>query len=60
MSASGRTVLFVLGVMLASLSAAMFAPAIADLHDDAQAAHAFFGAGGLGLALELLSIIDGR
>ena len=51
MSASGRTVLFVLGVMLASLSAAMFAPAIADLHDDAQAAHAFFGAGGLGLAL---------
>ncbi|WP_430430576.1 TrkH family potassium uptake protein [Oceanicaulis sp.] len=60
MNASGRTVLFVLGVMLASLSAAMFAPAIADLNDDAQAAHAFFGAGGLGLALGGIMTLMGR
>ncbi len=46
--------------MLASLSAAMFAPAIADLHDDAQAAHAFFGAGGLGLALGGIMTLMGR
>jgi trk system potassium uptake protein TrkH len=59
-NASGRTVLFVLGVMLASLSAAMFAPAIADLNDDAQAAHAFFGAGGLGLALGGIMTLMGR
>jgi len=57
---SGRTVLFVLGVMLASLSLAMFAPALADLYDDAQAAHAFFGAGAFGLTIGGIMAMMGR
>ena len=46
--------------MLASLSAAMFTPAIADLQDDGQAAHAFFGAGAFGLALGGIMTLMGR
>jgi len=60
LNASARTVLFVLGVMLASLSLAMFAPAIADLNDAAQAAHAFFGAGTFGVALGSIMALMGR
>ncbi|MGP1275394.1 MAG: TrkH family potassium uptake protein [Caulobacterales bacterium] len=38
-----RTVIFILGVLLAALGAAMLVPAIIDLNVDATSAHAFFG-----------------
>lgn len=48
MNDSTRTVLFVLGTMLAALSVAQLIPAIVDLQSDAQSAHAFFGSGVVG------------
>ena len=54
MSESARTVLFVLGVLVASLGAAMLAPAVADLQDDSEAAHAFFGSALAAMAVVLL------
>ena len=60
MSESTRTVLFVLGVMLAALGAAMLAPAIADLQDDSRAAHAFFGSALAALAVGGVMAISGR
>jgi len=60
LSASDRTVLFVLGVMLASLSAAMLAPALVDLYDAGQSAHAFFGTGALGLTIGGIMAMMGR
>lgn len=48
MSDSTRTVLFVLGTMLAALSVAQLIPALVDLQSDAQSAHAFFGSGVVG------------
>lgn len=51
MSESARTVLFVLGVLLATLSAAMFAPALVDLQIGGAAAYAFFGAGVIGAVI---------
>ncbi|WP_439632916.1 TrkH family potassium uptake protein [Glycocaulis sp.] len=43
MSIYTRTVIFILGVLLAALGGAMLVPAIIDLHVDAESAHAFFG-----------------
>lgn len=60
MSQSARTVLFVLGVLVASLGAAMLAPAIADLQDDSRAAHAFFGSALAALALGGVMALSGR
>lgn len=60
MNQSVRTVLFVLGVLLSALSAAMLAPAIADLQDDAEAAHAFFGSSMIGMAVGGIMAFMGR
>ncbi|MEQ8434227.1 MAG: TrkH family potassium uptake protein [Oceanicaulis sp.] len=60
MSESARTVLFVLGVLVASLGAAMLAPAIADLQDDSRAAHAFFGSALAALAVGGVMALSGR
>ncbi|XBQ16171.1 MAG: TrkH family potassium uptake protein [Oceanicaulis sp.] len=60
MTDSARTVLFVLGVLMAALSAAMLAPAIADLNDDTEAAHAFFGSALAGLAVGGVMTLSGR
>jgi trk system potassium uptake protein TrkH len=57
---SARTVLFVLGVLLSALSAAMLAPAIVDLQDDAEAAHAFFGSALIGMAVGGIMAFMGR
>jgi trk system potassium uptake protein TrkH len=57
---SARTVLFVLGILLSALSAAMLAPAIVDLNDEAEAAHAFFGSALLGLAVGGIMAFMGR
>lgn len=43
MSTSTRTVIFVLGVLIAALGGAMLVPALIDLQADAESAHAFFG-----------------
>lgn len=43
MSIYTRTVIFIMGVLLAALAGAMLVPAIIDLHVDAESAHAFFG-----------------
>ncbi len=51
MSESARTVLFVLGVLLATLSVAMFAPGWVDLQIGGAAAYAFFGAGVVGAVI---------
>ena len=60
MSESARTVLFVLGVLVASLGAAMLAPAIADLQDDSRAAHAFFVSALAALAVGGVMALSGR
>ncbi|MGX6648432.1 TrkH family potassium uptake protein [Maricaulaceae bacterium MS644] len=60
MSESARTVLFVLGVLVASLGAAMLVPAIADLQDDSRAAHAFFGSALAALAVGGVMALSGR
>jgi trk system potassium uptake protein TrkH len=60
LSESARTVLFVLGVLVASLGAAMLAPAIADLQDDSRAAHAFFGSALAALAVGGVMALSGR
>lgn len=60
MNQSARTVLFVLGVLLSALSAAMLAPAIVDLQDDAEAAHAFFGSALIGMAVGGIMAFMGR
>lgn len=60
MNQSARTVLFVLGVLLSALSAAMLAPAIVDLQDDAEAAHAFFGSAMIGMAVGGIMAFMGR
>lgn len=48
MNDSTRTVLFVLGVMLAALSVAKLIPAVVDLQSDAASAHAFLGSATVG------------
>ncbi|MFW5660944.1 MAG: TrkH family potassium uptake protein [Oceanicaulis sp.] len=60
MTDSARTVLFVLGVLMAALSAAMMAPAIADLNADTEAAYAFFGSSLAGLAVGGVMTLSGR
>ena len=60
MSSSVRTVLFVLGVLLVALSAAMIAPALADLRDGAGAAHAFVGSALAGLAIGGVMALSSR
>lgn len=60
MSESARTVLFVLGVLVASLGAGMLAPAITDLQDDGRAAAAFFGSALAALALGGVMALSGR
>ncbi len=59
MSDSARTVLFVLGVLLATLSVAMFAPGIVDLQIGGAAAYAFFGAGVVGAVVGLIMAMLG-
>ncbi|MEO1040092.1 MAG: TrkH family potassium uptake protein [Pseudomonadota bacterium] len=60
MSASARTILFVLGVMLLALSAAQLAPALVDLRADARSAHAFFGSAVIGLFAGGVMTLMGR
>ncbi|MEQ8404020.1 MAG: TrkH family potassium uptake protein [Oceanicaulis sp.] len=60
MSESARTVLFVLGVLVASLGAAMLAPAVADLQDDGHAAAAFFGSALAAIAIGGVMALAGR
>jgi len=59
-SESARTVLFVLGVLLATLSVAMFAPGIVDLQIGGAAAYAFFGAGVVGAVIGGIMTLLGR
>ena len=60
MTESARTVLFVLGVMLSALSAAMLAPAMIDLNAASRADHAFFGSALAGLAIGGVMTLSGR
>ncbi|WP_375284404.1 TrkH family potassium uptake protein [Marinicauda pacifica] len=64
MNDSTRTVLLVLGVLLAALSVAKLVPAIVDLNSDAQSAHAFLGSaavtGFVGVTLILMMRGGGR
>ena len=60
MNSSARTVLFVLGVLLAALSAAMLAPALVDLQDQGDAAPAFFGSSLIGMAVGGILAFMGR
>ncbi len=59
MSDSARTVLFVLGVLLATLSVAMFAPGFVDLQIGGAAAYAFFGAGVVGAVVGAIMAVLG-
>lgn len=60
MTESARTVLFVLGVMLGSLSVGMLAPAVIDLNDASLADHAFFGSAVAGIAIGMIMALCGR
>jgi len=57
---NARTVLFMTGGLLCALSLAMLIPAIADLQDSAEAAHAFFGSAVTGLAAGGVMTLMGR
>ena len=60
MNQSARTVLFVLGVLLAALSTAMLAPAVVDLQAGGASASAFFGSALMGMAVGGILAFMGR